>query len=199
MHKFSKFPFFCPILGFDEHNMILILRYYPLGSLDRLIKNEKSEIRWTGKLIHQWASDIAHGLEILHSHDVVHADLKSANVLIQKIDCADHRVVLTDFGIGKILSKEPAVKDLKVIHVMGATIPYASPEVLRELRRGIKPISSLSEAQLAKSADMYAFSCVLNELLCRALVWRKASDTVDGGSNSNQISDFVPSVTLIND
>ena len=55
------------------------------GSLYKFLgeyRKNRRVLSWMAAL--KWASDIASGMEHLHSHDLVHLDLKSPNVLLTK-------------------------------------------------------------------------------------------------------------------
>ncbi|MBK8624026.1 MAG: protein kinase family protein [Saprospiraceae bacterium] len=55
-----------------------ILQYYPLGNLSQLVKSKKLKEAEKESI----AKGIISGIHHLHSHNVVHRDLKSANILI---------------------------------------------------------------------------------------------------------------------
>ena len=61
---------------------------------------------------------LARGLRCLHDMDIVHRDLKSANVFL----CTDGKVKLGDMNVSKI-AKEC------LLHTQTGTPYYASPEV----------------------------------------------------------------------
>ena len=57
-------------------------------------------------------------LKALHAHKILHRDLKSANVFLQK----DGRALLGDLNVSKIAKKG-------LLHTQTGTPYYASPEV----------------------------------------------------------------------
>jgi eukaryotic-like serine/threonine-protein kinase len=51
-----------------------------------------------------WASQVAVGLHVAHRHNIIHGDIKPANILIT----AESRTKLTDFGMARLASHETA-------------------------------------------------------------------------------------------
>jgi len=87
-----------PFLGFssDENNRHMIyLEYFPEGSFEKQIKekNEFSEQQTIKILL-----DICHGVQALHSNNLVHQDLHSRNMLIRLLPNSLVESVLIDFG-----------------------------------------------------------------------------------------------------
>ncbi|ORY94682.1 kinase-like domain-containing protein [Syncephalastrum racemosum] len=89
---------------------------------------------------------ILHGLEYLHSHNVVHRDMKPENLLFRSAD-SDADLAICDFGIAKE-SDEASALDT----ICGSPL-YVAPEVL--LRRGY-----------GSPVDMWAVGVITYMLLC---------------------------------
>jgi serine/threonine-protein kinase len=123
------------------------------------------------------AGQVAEALEAAHEHGVVHRDLKPANVKLRP----DGTVKVLDFGLAKLQDIGDAAADHPGIsHLPTVTTPamtrlgmilgtaaYMSPEQARG-----RPVD--------KRADVWAFGCVLYELLCgaRAFAADDVSDTL---------------------
>jgi predicted ATPase len=98
----------------------------------------------------------AGALDAAHARDVVHRDVKPANVLV---DEPTGRVFLTDFGI----AKRAATRGLTKTGFFVGTLDYASPE-------------QIQGQQLSSAADLYAFGCVLFECLTGRKPFDKETD-----------------------
>ncbi|MBI3225034.1 MAG: serine/threonine protein kinase [Mycolicibacterium cosmeticum] len=95
------------------------------------------------------AKQIAAALDYAHSVDVLHRDVKPANILLS----ADHRFAyLTDFGIAQLIDD---VKPLASNGRVRGSIAYAAPELLQA-------------QQLSRATDLYALACTMFEWLTGA-------------------------------
>jgi predicted ATPase len=98
----------------------------------------------------------AGALDAAHARDVVHRDVKPANVLV---DEPTGRVFLTDFGI----AKRARTRGLTKTGYFVGTLDYASPE-------------QIQGQELGAGSDIYALGCVLFEILTGRKPFDKDSD-----------------------
>ncbi|MEQ2184857.1 hypothetical protein GOODEAATRI_012308 [Goodea atripinnis] len=75
----------------------------------------------TPRLLVDWATGIAGGMNYLHLHKIIHRDLKSPNVLVTHNDT----VKISDFGTSKELS------DKSTKMSFAGTVAWMAPEVIR--------------------------------------------------------------------
>ena len=89
-------PSIIPIYDAGEEDGIvyIAMRYVGGGDLQELIAKGLLALDRAVSILEQ----VAGALDAAHAHDLVHRDVKPANVLI---DSSSDRVYLTDFGIAK--------------------------------------------------------------------------------------------------
>ncbi|KAJ6476292.1 kinase-like domain-containing protein [Mycena sanguinolenta] len=92
--------------------------------------------------------EIANGLDYLHSHNIVHGDLRGANILIKE----DWSACLTDFGLS-IFSDATSTMSTN----RGGSLYWMAPELLLPEHFGLKFART-------PATDVYAFGCVCFEL-----------------------------------
>ncbi|KAL0019977.1 hypothetical protein WJX79_004684 [Trebouxia sp. C0005] len=104
----------------QEENTMMVLEYMEGGDLmDAIAADRKNLLRWSrkGSLL---ALDIAKGLVHLHASQVIHMDLKSKNILLNR----DHTVAkITDVGLSRGMASSNKA-------VMPGTLEYSAPEIL---------------------------------------------------------------------
>ncbi|MBC8505147.1 MAG: protein kinase [Anaerolineales bacterium] len=126
----------------DEDNYYMVMEFIDGGTLkDRLIQS-------SGPLTIQEMAhifrEIASALDYAHRQGVLHRDIKPANVLLDD----SGRVVLTDFGIARIVSET----QFTVTGTLVGTPAYMSPEQGKGM-----PIAS--------SSDIYSLGIILYEMV----------------------------------
>jgi len=72
-------------------------------------------------------SAVADALDYAHQHDLLHRDVKPANILISETDPANKRIKLADFGIARCANDSAG---LTATHMTVGTVFYAAPEQL---------------------------------------------------------------------
>jgi Tol biopolymer transport system component len=116
------------------------------------------------------AKQICEGLEYAHERGIVHRDLKPANLKVT----SDDAVKILDFGLAKALEGDPSSIDLATsptlsrmatqAGVLLGTAAYMSPEQAKG-----KPVD--------RRADIWAFGCVLFEMLTGRMTFHGESVT----------------------
>ncbi|MBX3437524.1 MAG: serine/threonine protein kinase [Planctomycetaceae bacterium] len=112
------------------------------GSLEQLLK-KKGPVSWEQAI--EYGLQITKALEHAHSVGVIHRDLKPANLLLTSKGV----IKLSDFGIARDTQSTALTAAGKTV----GTMSYMAPEQIT----GKHPISA--------KTDLYAFGCVLFELL----------------------------------
>ena len=110
-------------------------------------------------------TSILQGLDYLHLHDVMHADLSAANILIDK----SGRVMLTDFG----LAVENSIEDYKGFMI--GTPGYYSPE-------------HISEVAMGPYTDVYCAGLLLHEFMTGTKAVPASQDRKQTLKNMRKIS-----------
>ncbi|TFK79567.1 hypothetical protein K466DRAFT_570161 [Polyporus arcularius HHB13444] len=129
--------------------------YYKNGSLVTYLKSMPSlDSVDLLKMIHE----IAKGMAYLHSKDVLHGDLKAANVLVSD----RHHCVISDFGQSEMKSEAYRISGMPLPH---GTLRWQAPELMSGM------------SGLTQEIDVYAFAITCIELLTKgALPWPMADD-----------------------
>ncbi|CAL1406472.1 unnamed protein product [Linum trigynum] len=121
----------------------VVVEYLPGGALKSyLIKNRRRKLAF--KVVVQLALDMARGLSYLHSQKIVHRDVKTENMLLDKT----RTVKIADFGVARVEASNPNDMTGET-----GTLGYMAPEVLNG-----NPYN--------RKCDVYSFGICLWEIYC---------------------------------
>lgn len=161
MIMLSTYPNFCKIYGYTEKPLSLVLQYYPAGSLNEWLRNN----RFNANIMLKILREVSGALKTMHSHYLAHCDLKPQNILVQ-LDRNVPSCFLTDFGITQVLSEKIiATKAFNVINLRGLSVHYAAPEAFVNFR------SKRYNGADFKMYDIFSVACVVYELQTKSIPW----------------------------
>ncbi|MBA0791495.1 hypothetical protein Gohar_016072 [Gossypium harknessii] len=130
-------------IGMPSNMCCVVVEYCPGGALKSyLIKNRRRKLAF--KVVVQLALDLARGLSYLHSKKIVHRDVKTENMLLDKT----RTVKIADFGVARLEASNPNDMTGET-----GTLGYMAPEVLNG-----NPYN--------RKCDVYSFGICLWEIYC---------------------------------
>lgn len=110
----------------EQNRLVLVLEDFGGQSLKQVLSNRKLEVVEFLNI----AVQLAKGLVSLHSHNIIHKDIKADNIIINP---KTGQVKLTDFSIASKLSKEKL--QLTNPNQLEGTLTYMSPEQTGRMNR----------------------------------------------------------------
>ena len=139
-----------PVYDFGEHNGItyLVMRYLEGGTLKEILLQGRLTLHDTLEVMEQVCSALGYA----HRQDVIHRDVKPANIMID----AEGAAYLTDFGIAKVVGKS---SDLTATGAAIGTPAYMAPE------------QAVGETVDGRT-DLYALGVVLYEMIVGQVPFR---------------------------
>ncbi|KAF9126439.1 ATP binding [Mortierella sp. 14UC] len=129
----------------EKGHINIFLEYVPGGSIATLLANYGpfSEV-----LVRSFVKQILEGLDYLHECDIIHRDIKGANILVDNKGC----IKISDFGISKKV--EDHLKSINVKSsrpsLQGSTF-WMAPEVVKQIETTYK-------------ADIWSLGCLVVEM-----------------------------------
>lgn len=135
----------------NEDSISLIMDFCELN-LRNLIENK---IKISTNQILFIGLQILNSIVYLHLNKIIHRDLKSSNILINRLGI----VKICDFGMGTFLCSKKICLSDKII-----TLWYRAPEIL------------LGQHFYDFSVDMWSFGCVIGELITGEILFQGKSE-----------------------
>ncbi|KAL4488046.1 hypothetical protein ABPG72_009384 [Tetrahymena utriculariae] len=134
----------------SETSINIFLEYVPGGSISSLLYRYG---KFNETLIRKFTQQILKGLEYLHAHEIIHRDIKGANVLVDK----DGNCKLADFGSAKKIVEEKGHNDS-----IRGTPYWMAPETIKQLGSG-------------RFADIWSIGCTVIEMATAKPPWADKS------------------------
>ena len=129
----------------EKEILYIIMEYAELGDLYSLIKHYKKHSKFFSENdLWKISFEVLTGLDYLHSHNIIHRDIKCLNLFITK----DRHIKIGDLGVSAWTS---SVDNLHYTRV--GTPLYISPELVKQ-----KPYNY--------KTDIWSFGCSLYHLAC---------------------------------
>jgi serine/threonine protein kinase len=139
----------------------LVMEFLSGGSLYQLLKSD-ALVDAAAKI--RFAREIASGVCFLHGNNILHRDVKSANVMLT----GDRHCKLIDFGLSQLKEKLQIVGGTKTQSVVGS-IEWMAPEIIDS--------DDADGVVYNKATDVYALGITLWEIAARAIPFQAAGFT----------------------
>ncbi|XP_062507708.1 serine/threonine-protein kinase 36-like [Corticium candelabrum] len=125
--------------SFETDEEVCVVTEFANGELFQILEDDK---KFPEEQVQRIASQLVSALYYLHSHRIMHRDMKPQNVLV----CHGGRIKLCDFGFARAMS----MNTLVLTSIKGTPL-YMSPELVQE-----KPYDH--------NSDLWSLGCILYEL-----------------------------------
>ncbi|KAJ3154858.1 serine/threonine protein kinase, CMGC, CDC2/CDK sub [Geranomyces michiganensis] len=142
----------------DQYEPGTLYMVFPYMSHDLFGLLKNPQITLQPAQIKSYAKQLLEGLSYLHGNDLLHRDLKSANILID----GDGTLKIADFGLARRYVATEAGASLTPTVV---TLWYRPPEIL------------LEEKTYDKTVDMWGYGCIFAEMWERTPVFQSGTES----------------------
>ena len=131
----------------DRH--CIVTEFMSGGSVYELMRSQQPS-GFDLDMVVRIAKDAARGMNFMHRHNIVHRDLKCANLLIDE----NNVVKIADFGVARVMDK------VGVMTAETGTYRWMAPEVIEHKNYGLE-------------VDVYSFGILVWELLTGKVPYSK--------------------------
>ncbi|GAA5917295.1 hypothetical protein JCM6882_004154 [Rhodosporidiobolus microsporus] len=135
----------------DSQHLNIFLEYVPGGSVAALLQNYGA---FEEALVSKFVRQILTGLDYLHERDIIHRDIKGANILVDN----KGNIKISDFGISKKV-EDNLLSGAKVHRPsLQGSVYWMAPEVVKQ-------------TAYTSKADIWSLGCLVVEMLTGAHPW----------------------------
>ncbi len=144
-------PNIMPVYEYGERGGLafLVMPYISAGTLRDVMERE-GQMAFTDAM--RYIEQMAAALDFAHARGVIHRDIKPANMLLTP----DNRLLLTDFGLVKIISEQQSEQ----LRLTGAGAPVGTPDYMSP--------EQVIGGEVDGRADQYSLGVVLFQMLTAA-------------------------------
>ncbi|KAF6765233.1 STE/STE11 protein kinase [Ephemerocybe angulata] len=135
----------------DDEHLNIFLEYVPGGSVATLLSNYGA---FEEQLVRNFVHQILQGLHYLHDRDIIHRDIKGANILVDN----KGGVKISDFGISKKVDDNLLGGNRLHRPSLQGSVFWMAPEVVKQTGH-------------TKKADIWSVGCLVVEMLTGEHPW----------------------------
>ncbi|KAG5727994.1 Protein kinase byr2 [Termitomyces sp. T112] len=135
----------------DDEYLNIFLEYVPGGSVTALIRNYGA---FEEPLVKNFVRQILEGLNYLHERDIIHRDIKGANILVDN----KGGIKISDFGISKKVDDNLLTGNRVNRPSLQGSVFWMAPEVVKQSAH-------------TQKADIWSVGCLVVEMLTGEHPW----------------------------
>ncbi|KAG6879977.1 hypothetical protein C0992_008570 [Termitomyces sp. T32_za158] len=135
----------------DDEYLNIFLEYVPGGSVTALLRNYGA---FEEPLVKNFVRQILEGLNYLHERDIIHRDIKGANILVDN----KGGIKISDFGISKKVDDNLLTGNRVNRPSLQGSVFWMAPEVVKQSVR-------------TRKADIWSVGCLVVEMLTGEHPW----------------------------
>ncbi|TFK42548.1 hypothetical protein BDQ12DRAFT_281513 [Crucibulum laeve] len=135
----------------DEEYLNIFLEYVPGGSVTALLRNYGA---FEETLVKNFVRQILQGLDYLHERDIIHRDIKGANILVDN----KGGIKISDFGISKKVDDNLLTGNRIHRPSLQGSVFWMAPEVVKQCGH-------------TRKADIWSVGCLVVEMLTGEHPW----------------------------